>query len=86
VSYSTIYQSSSDYELNGRIIACCADENAAEPETAAAAVKWAVVTASDVAAAYESAVLAGNEHPGGDPAVITDQMILSNVQANLPAP
>ena len=34
--------------------------------------------------AYEYAVNAGNPDPGGDPAVITDGMILSGVQANWP--
>ena len=37
----------------------------------------------DFEAAYESAVLAGNENPGGDPAVITDTAIGSAVQAAL---
>lgn len=86
MSYATIFKSSTDQELYGRIIACCADEGAEQPANVAGVVVWPVVTAADVAAAYESAVLAGNEHPGADPAVITDGMILSAVQANLPAP
>jgi hypothetical protein len=45
---------------------------------------WAVSAASDVEQAYEYAVNAGNPDPGGDPAVITDGMILSGVQANWP--
>jgi hypothetical protein len=43
-----------------------------------------VSAASDVEAAYASALAAGNPDPGGDPAVITDAMILAKVQAALP--
>lgn len=45
---------------------------------------WPVAIATDVAAAYDSALAAGNPNPGGDPAVITDGMILANVQAKWP--
>jgi len=45
---------------------------------------WAVGGAADVEAAYASALAADNPDPGGDEAVITDQMILSNVQAHWP--
>jgi hypothetical protein len=45
---------------------------------------WPVCVAGDVAAAYESALAAGNPNPGGDPAVVTDGMILSAVQADWP--
>jgi hypothetical protein len=56
------------------------------PPTSANAylMTWPVVIASDVEAAYASALAAGNPSPGGDPAVITDGMILSNVQAKWP--
>jgi hypothetical protein len=43
-----------------------------------------IAAAQDIEAAYASAVAAGNEHPGGDEAVITDGMILAYVQANPP--
>ena len=47
-------------------------------------MSWAVSAASDVEQAYEYAVNAGNPDPGGDPAVITDGMILAGVQAHWP--
>jgi hypothetical protein len=34
--------------------------------------------------AWESALASGNEHPGADPAVITDAMILAEVQSMKP--
>jgi hypothetical protein len=85
MSYSSIFTSANDAELYGRIVASCAQEGAAIPTEAAAAVLWPVVTAADVEAAYESALDSGNPNPGGDEAVITDGMILAHVQANLPA-
>lgn len=43
---------------------------------------WAASPGWD--SAWESARAAGNEHPGADPAVITDAMILSEVQSMKP--
>lgn len=86
MSYSSTYQCANDTALQNRVIACIAAEGRADPQALMWDVIWPVSTASDVAAAYESALLAGNPDPGGDPAVITDAMILSNVQPNLPAP
>lgn len=43
---------------------------------------WPVSVATE--AEYESALAAGNSNPGGDPAVISDQAILSATQANWP--
>lgn len=45
---------------------------------------WA--SSPDWAAAWDSALAGGNESPGADPAVITDGMILSTVQALLGLP
>lgn len=45
---------------------------------------WPVALATE--AEYESALAADNPDPGGDPAVITDQAIVSAVQANWPTP
>jgi hypothetical protein len=80
-----MYTCANDQEFFGRVIACCAQEHATDPVDAATTVLWPVCTATDIEAAYESAMLAGNPHPGSDEAVITDQMILSSVQAHLPA-
>jgi len=45
---------------------------------------YPVATATDIEAAYASALAADNPDPGGDEAVITDGMILANVQAKWP--
>ena len=63
--------------------ACCAQEGELSPEASAKRVRWTVATASDVEAAYESALAADHHDPGRDRAVITDGMILANVQAAL---
>lgn len=99
MSYQSIFRSSVDSALRERIMACTVQEawnNVAaseseygklvqsSPENALRMV-WPVCIAFDVAAAYEYAlnVNAGGL-PGGDPAVITDGMIVSNVQAKWP--
>lgn len=81
MSFSTIFQCANDGQLQNRVTACVAQEGASEPVAAMSGMMWPIATSSDIAAAYESAILAGNANPGGDPAVITDQMILSKVQA-----
>jgi hypothetical protein len=86
MSYGSVARCSKDTALRDRVAGCCAKEGAADPDTAAVDLMWPVSAASDIEAAYESALAADNPNPGGDPTVITDQMILSNVQANLPTP
>jgi hypothetical protein len=85
VSYSTIWTSVGDEALRGRITACVAQESdvGADPFALFLQVQWPVVTASDVEEAYAYALNAGNPDPGGDPAVVSDGMILSHVQATL---
>ena len=41
---------------------------------------WAICTQSDIEEAYEAAIEMGNPNPGGDEAVISDEMILSVVK------
>ena len=82
MSYETINQCAHDTSLIGRITACAAQEGAADPEIAANELRWAISSAADIEAAYASAVAAENPDPGGDDSVITDEMILSAVQAN----
>lgn len=77
MSYNTIFASSNDEALQGRITACCIQEGH-DPLTDA---MWAVYTASDVEQAYAYALNAGTPNPGGDETVITDGMILSHIQA-----
>ena len=75
-----------DQSLFGRVTACAAKEGVFPPETAATGTIWQISSASDVEAAYESALAANNPDPGGDPAVITDGMILAKFQASWPPP
>ena len=97
MSYTSIARSAEDPALTNRITASTVQEAwapaMADNEYArqvrlspanARLMFWPVVIAADVAAAYESAVLNGNPNPGGDPAVVTDGMILANVQAKWP--
>jgi hypothetical protein len=98
MSYATMSQSSRDAALTDRITAATVQEAWNNPALAdnayadnvrrssanANVLWWPVVIASDVAAAYASALAAGNPDPGGDPSVVTDGMILGNVQAKWP--
>ena len=84
MSYSTVNRCANDASFQGRVTACCAQEGQTDPMGAMFAVRWPVAGASDIEAAYASALAANNPDPGGDESVITDQQILSNVQANLP--
>jgi hypothetical protein len=93
MSYATIAACANDQGFVGRVNACAAQEQVARgenlgigPMMGASTLVWAVAVATDVEAAYESALISLHANPGGDPAVITDQMILSNVQANWPTP
>lgn len=84
MSYNTISRCAYDNAFMSRVTACAAQEGAAEPEQAAGALRWPVSTRTDIEAAYASALAASNPNPGGDESVISDQMILSAVQAELP--
>jgi hypothetical protein len=84
MSYSSINKCAGDEAFLGRIAACAAQEGAADPDSAKYALRWPVASASDIEAAYASALAANHPDPGGDDSVITDQQILSAVQANLP--
>jgi hypothetical protein len=85
MSYATINQCANDGALQGRVTAACAAEGRTEnPNAVMYQVIWGVAAASDVEAAYASALAANNPDPGGDETVVTDGMILANVQAHLP--
>ena len=86
MSYATIDRCAHDQAFQGRVTACAAQEGAADPNSATYQLIWPISAAADIEAAYASALAAGNPNPGGDETVITDGMILSAVQANLPAP
>lgn len=90
MSYATTHTCAFDQALTDRITAAIADEQAARSEAVQPfqlleLMRWTVAAADDVQAAYASALAAGNPNPGGDEAVVTDGMILANVQANWPA-
>jgi len=82
MSFNTNYQCANDPAFNNRVTACCAAEGRPNPVTAADQIRWPIASSADIAAAYASAVAAENPNPGGDESVITDQMILSAVQAH----
>lgn len=86
MSYFTTATCVDDPEFRKRVTACFSDEGGDVATGVPTALVWSVAGASDVEAAYASALAAGNPHPGSDEAVITDQMILSAVQANMPSP
>jgi hypothetical protein len=82
MSYATIHQCANDAEFQGRVTSACAQENTPpEPYSAMYNNRYDIAAKSDIEAAYASALAAGNPHPGGDEAVITDGMILSAVQS-----
>lgn len=85
MSYWDIAQISHSGDLQERVQACAAQEVDDDP------YEWTAVNMLNLAAepgwaeAWASATAAGNPAPGKDPAVITDGMILSAVQALTPA-
>lgn len=79
---STVSESGS---LTSRISGCAAKENIPDPNIWAYENRWEWASAPGWAAAYEYALAGGSEDPGKDPAVITDAMILTQVQVMLAA-
>jgi hypothetical protein len=100
MSYQTIYRSAVDGPLASRIMACVSQEawnNPAAYDTeygkmvrqnsnVASSMVWPVCVASDIEQAYAYAISGEepNPNPGGDETVITDGMIIANVQAKWP--
>jgi len=84
MSYNTINACANDEGFRNRVMACCAQEGANPPDTTMYEVLWPVCCASDVEAAYATALANHVPNPGADESVITDQTILSHVQANWP--
>ena len=99
MTYAITWQASADQALVERVIASIATEAWRNPAffdtdygrlvrsgplNAVTPILWAVVSANDVNDAYASAVAGDNPNPGGDEAVVTDGMILANVQASWP--
>jgi hypothetical protein len=85
MSFATIAQCTNDQALAPRVMGGYAAEGVATPEQAWILNRWLIAADPSINAAYASAIAGGNENPGGDEAVITDQMITAAVQA-FPAP
>ena len=84
MSYYSQHLMAYDPALNGRVVAAVASENTTEdPERWTADNRHYWCAPSDWAEAWDSALAADNPDPGADDSVITDQMILSSVQALL---
>lgn len=84
-TYWGIVQVQESPSLRARITACAAQEGIADPEPWVHETRWEWAAAPGWAAAYESALVSGNPDPGAAPDVITDGMILAQVQAMLAA-
>lgn len=88
MAYFDQAQLSRDGDFNQRIAAAAQLEIALDgqhPLQWAAENQWALSAAPGFADAYASAVASGVPHPGADPSVISDAMILSAIQAHAAA-
>ena len=76
-----------DVDFTQRVAACAAtqEEVTIHPLSWAGEHQWQVSAAPGFADAYASAVAGEVERPGRDPSVITDEQILSAVQAEIAA-
>jgi hypothetical protein len=81
MSYLTISRIAADPSIRLRCAACAAVERIPNPENWAYRSSLLLAAQPGWSEAWESAVAAGNEQPGADPAVITDGMVLAAVQA-----
>jgi hypothetical protein len=85
MSYSDQALLSNDQDFLQRLAACGASEHEVpadvHPTLWASEQVWAVAAAPGFADAYASALASGVDRPGWDPAVISDEMLLSAVQA-----
>jgi hypothetical protein len=78
-------QMAQDTDLTARVAMCFATETRDDPQREdpqmwASQHRWEWATAPGWAAAWASALTNGSEAPGREPDVITDAMILSEVQ------
>jgi hypothetical protein len=91
MSYLDVFDMTRSGTLSGRMSAAAAQEQTSgatldpvDPEAWVAVNRWALVSAPGWGDAWASAGASGNADPGSDPGVITDGMILSQVQAVIP--
>lgn len=83
MAYWDIARLANDSEFLSRVAACrmmeVPDNN--DPWSWVHAHSWQMAGQPGFGDAYGYAIAMGNEHPGSDPAVITDNMILAAVQS-----
>ena len=85
--YLAIAACASSSSLTSRVTACASQQNApGDPVQWAWDNRYGWASTPGWGAAWASAEAAGNEDPGADPAVITDGMILAQVQVMLTPP
>lgn len=91
MAYLDVFKMTQSGSLSGRLAAAAATEQQAgadlgqgiDPENWASQHRWQLVSAPGWGDAWASAEAGENADPGADPGVITDPMILSQVQAVL---
>ena len=81
MGYLDIANMTQNGALVRRLTAAAAQEGEAEPEGWVQAHRWTLCAAPGWADAWGSAEASGVADPGADESVITDPMILSEVQA-----
>lgn len=81
MTYTTLADMGADFRLSRRCVAAAADEGEADPVGWQQQHLWQLVTAPGWVEAWDSALAAGNPDPGAADDVITDPMILTQVQA-----
>jgi hypothetical protein len=79
-TYWGVYLVSTSPSLRSRVVACASKEDIPDPEGWVYARTWEYASAPTWAEKYEYALATGNEDPGKDAAVITDEDILTQVQ------
>ena len=86
MAYSDIAALSNDGDFINRVAACSATEHETDPANWAQEHRWVMAATPGFGDAYASALAGNVERPGNDPAVITDQQILSAVQPIIAGP
>jgi hypothetical protein len=82
-TYDSIADVADSASLARRVTAAAAQQGQTEPERWTYEHRWVYGAAPGWGAAFASAEAAGNPDPGAAPDVITDGMILSQVQSML---
>ena len=81
MTYMSVSLITQDPDLLARVTACAALEGDRDPELWTQRYKWAIAAQPGWGDAWQYAVDSNVSNIGRDPAVITDGMILSAVQA-----